>query len=121
MLAPIAAHVYAALAEKERRQTSERATGLRYDQQFPLKDPQKRMLTYVPGFQSRVVPEAFPGMLFPGDEGPDGTILDSISSTDYNNIGPRLGFAWDVAGDGNRAFGALAMQPRSVTAGRRPR
>lgn len=77
--------------------------GLRYDLQFPLTDPQNRMLTYVPGFQSTVVPEAFPGMLFPGDEGPDGTIPDSISKTDYNNLGPRVGFAWDVAGDGTTA------------------
>lgn len=77
--------------------------GLRYDLQFPLKDPQNRMLTYVPGFQSTVVPEAFPGMLFPGDEGPDGRIPDSISGTDYNNLGPRVGFAWDVAGNGRTA------------------
>ncbi|HEV3486884.1 MAG TPA: TonB-dependent receptor, partial [Vicinamibacterales bacterium] len=53
--------------------------GLRYDLQFPLRDPQKRKLTFVPGFQSTVVPQAMPGMLFPGDEGPDGTIPDTIA------------------------------------------
>jgi hypothetical protein len=77
--------------------------GVRYDLQFPLKDPDNRMLTFVPGFQSTVVPEAFPGMLFPGDTGPDGTIPDTISHPDYNNVGPRLGFAWDVTGDGRTA------------------
>src|SRR5688572_14044186 len=77
--------------------------GLRYDLQFPLKDPQKRKLTFVPGLRSTVVPAAFPGMLFPGDEGPDGTIPDTIAPPDYNNIAPRVGFAWDVAGDGRTA------------------
>jgi hypothetical protein len=84
--------------------------GLRYDLQFPLKDPQNRKLTFVPGFQSTVVPEAFPGMLFPGDEGPDGTIPDTIASPDYNNFAPRLGFAWDVTGNGRTAIrGAFGM------------
>lgn len=74
--------------------------GLRYDLQFPLSDPQDRKLTFVPGIQSTVVPEAFPGMLFPGDEGPDGTIPGTIANPDYNNFAPRVGFAWDVSGDG---------------------
>jgi hypothetical protein len=82
--------------------------GLRYDLQFPLKDPDNRKLTFVPGFQSTVVPAAFPGMLFPGDEGPDGTIPDTIAPPDYNNIAPRLGFAWDVAGDGRTAVRGAA-------------
>ena len=84
--------------------------GLRYDLQFPLKDPQNRKLTFVPGYQSTVVPEAYPGMLFPGDEGPDGTIPDTIAPPDYNNFAPRLGFAWDVAGDGRTAVrGAVGV------------
>jgi hypothetical protein len=84
--------------------------GLRYDLQFPLSDPQNRKLTFVEGFQSTVVPEAFPGMLFPGDQGPDGTIPDTIAGIDSNNFAPRLGFAWDVAGDGRTAVrGAFGM------------
>ena len=82
--------------------------GVRYDLQFPLKDPDNRKLTFVPGFQSTVVPEAFPGMLFPGDEGPDGRIPDTIAPPDYNNIAPRVGFAWDVAGDGRTAVRGAA-------------
>jgi hypothetical protein len=82
--------------------------GVRYDLQFPLKDPDNRKLTFVPGLQSTVVPEAFPGMLFPGDEGPDGKIPDTIAPPDYNNIAPRVGFAWDVAGDGRTAVRGAA-------------
>ncbi len=102
--------------------------GLRYDLQFPLSDPQNRKLTYVPGQQSTVVPEALPGMLFPGDAGPDGTIPDTIASPDYNNIAPRLGFAWDVAGDGKTAvrgafgvfYGTIGGNQWNATADNQP-
>lgn len=39
---------------------------------------------------------AAPGLLFVGDEG----ITRSTIQTDKNNFAPRLGFAWDVFGDG---------------------
>ncbi|MGH9158467.1 MAG: carboxypeptidase regulatory-like domain-containing protein [Vicinamibacteraceae bacterium] len=102
--------------------------GLRYDLQFPLSDPRNRKLTYAPGFQSTVVPQALPGMLFPGDEGPDGTIPDTIADPDYNNLAPRLGFAWDVAGDGRTAvrgafgvfYGTIGGNQWNVTADNQP-
>lgn len=102
--------------------------GLRYDLQFPLSDPQNRKLTYVPGFQSTVVPEAFAGMLFPGDEGPDGTIPDTIADPDYNNIAPRIGVAWDVLGDGRTAvrgafgvfYGTIGGNQWNTTADNQP-
>ncbi|MGH9308902.1 MAG: carboxypeptidase regulatory-like domain-containing protein [Vicinamibacterales bacterium] len=102
--------------------------GVRYDLQFPLSDPQNRKLTYVPGQHSAVVPGALPGMLFPGDTGPDGTIPNTIASTDYNNIGPRLGFAWDVAGDGKTAvrgafgifYGTIGGNQWNATADNQP-
>jgi hypothetical protein len=102
--------------------------GLRYDLQFPPKDPQNRKLAYVPGFQSTVVPNAFPGMLFPGDKGPDGIIPDTIAHPDYNNIAPRLGFAWDVMGDGRTAvrgafgvfYGTIGGNQWNATADNQP-
>ena len=70
--------------------------GLRYDLQFPYTDPQNRKLAYVPGEQSQVSPTAPIGLLFPGDPG----ISRGIVKTDYNNIAPRVGVAWDPLGDG---------------------
>lgn len=73
--------------------------GLRYDLQPPLVDPLNRKTTFVPGRQSTVVPAALPGMLFPGDDG----VGRGISPVDRNNVAPRVGFAWDVQGNGRTA------------------
>jgi hypothetical protein len=73
--------------------------GLRYDLQTPYVDPQDRKTTFVPGRRSTVVPSALPGMLFPGDEG----VGRGIAPVDKNNFAPRIGFAWDVKGDGRTA------------------
>jgi hypothetical protein len=80
--------------------------GLRYDLQTPYVDPQDRKTTFVPGRQSTVVPTALPGMLFPGDEG----VSRGIVPVDKNNFAPRVGFAWDVKGDGKTAVrGAVGV------------
>ncbi|HET9316036.1 MAG TPA: TonB-dependent receptor, partial [Vicinamibacteria bacterium] len=76
--------------------------GLRYDVQFPFTDPQDRKLAYVPGRRSTVSPTAPEGLLFPGDEG----IPRGIASTDYNNVAPRIGVAWDPNGDGRTSVRA---------------
>ncbi len=78
--------------------------GLRYDLQFPYTDPQNRKLAYVPGEQSQVSPTAPIGLLFPGDPG----ISRGIVHTDYNNIAPRVGVAWDPRGDGRMSVRAAA-------------
>src|SRR5260370_40516158 len=69
--------------------------GLRYDLQLPVTDVRDRFLTFVPGVQSRVVPKAPAGLLFPGDPG----IGRGIIRADKNNLTPRLGIAWDPVGD----------------------
>ncbi len=76
--------------------------GLRYDVQFPFTDPDDRKLAYVPGRRSTVSPTAPEGLLFPGDDG----IPRGIASTDWNNIAPRVGVAWDPKGDGRLAIRA---------------
>jgi hypothetical protein len=76
--------------------------GLRYDLQFPFTDPDDRKLAYVPGQRSQVSPTAPEGLLFPGDPG----ISRGIVKTDYNNIAPRIGVAWDPWGDGKTSVRA---------------
>ena len=98
--------------------------GLRYDLQFPLTDPLNRKLAYVPGRRSEVSPTAPEGLLFPGDDG----ISDGIVSTDYNNIAPRIGVAWDPQGDGRTSvragfgmfYGSITGNEWNTTADNQP-
>ena len=86
--------------------------GLRYDIQFPFTDPQDRKLAFVPGARSTVTPSAPEGLLFPGDDG----IPRGIVDTDYNNVAPRLGVAWDPQGDGRTSIrGAFGVFYGSIT------
>jgi Carboxypeptidase regulatory-like domain len=86
--------------------------GLRYDVQFPYTDPQDRKLAYVPGQQSVINATAPAGLLFPGDAG----VSRGIVHTDFNNIAPRLGVAWDPKGDGRMAVrAAFGMFYGSIT------
>ena len=98
--------------------------GLRYDLQFPYTDPQNRKLAFVPGEQSQVSPTAPVGLLFPGDPG----ISRGIVHTDYNNVAPRLGIAWDPRGDGRMSvraswglfFGSITGNEWNTTADNQP-
>ena len=98
--------------------------GLRYDLQFPYTDPENRKLAFVPGEQSQVSPTAPVGLLFPGDPG----ISRGIVHTDYNNVAPRLGVAWDPRGDGRMSvraswglfFGSITGNEWNTTADNQP-
>jgi hypothetical protein len=86
--------------------------GVRYDLQFPFTDPQDRKLTFSPGARSTVVPTAPAGLLFPGDAG----VSRGIVKTDFNNVAPRLGVAWDPRGDGRMSIrGGFGMFYGSIT------
>jgi hypothetical protein len=43
--------------------------GLRYDLPFPYTEIKNRQTLWVPGRQSTVIPDAPPGLLYPGDKG----------------------------------------------------
>ena len=70
--------------------------GLRYELPFQWFQPQGQAATFIPGLQSTVFPSAPGGLGFPGDKG----VLPSLVPTDFNGIAPRLGFAYDVTGQG---------------------
>ena len=69
-------------------------------------------------------PTAPEGLLFPGDPG----ISRGIVKTDWNNIAPRLGLAWDVMGDGRTSvraaggvfYGSITGNEWNTTADNQP-
>ena len=98
--------------------------GVRYDVQMPFTDPQDRKLAFVPGQKSTINPTAPVGLLFPGDTG----VSRGIVHTDFNNIAPRLGVAWDPNGDGRTAvrasfgmfYGSISGNEWNTTADNQP-
>lgn len=69
--------------------------GARYEPYFGFKELNKKVVAFRRGQQSKVYPTAPLGMLFQGDAG----VHDNIFGNDWNNLAPRVGFAWDVLGN----------------------
>jgi Carboxypeptidase regulatory-like domain/TonB dependent receptor len=68
--------------------------GVRYELPSPNTEIHNRQNLWVPGAQSKVMPSAPAGLLYPGDPGvPAGLIL-----TDKTAFAPRVGLAWDPTG-----------------------
>jgi len=70
--------------------------GIRYEPMLPWYDNHNMLEALKFGVQSTLQPNAPPGILFPGDPG----VTSSLIPADLNNFAPRLGFAWDVFGNG---------------------
>jgi len=76
--------------------------GLRYELPYQWYQPDNQSLTFNPGYQSEIFPNAPPSSAYVGDPG----VNRSIVGTHFNNFAPRIGFAYDVHGDGRTAIRA---------------
>ena len=62
----------------------------------PYTEIHNRQTLFEPGKQSRIMPNAPAGLLYPGDPG----VPHGLIPTDKKAFAPRVGLAWDPAGDG---------------------
>jgi hypothetical protein len=69
--------------------------GLRYELPFPYTEIKNRQTLWIPGRQSTVVPDAPPGLLYPGDKGVPAGLIPTFKK----GFAPRVGFAWDPTGN----------------------
>lgn len=82
------------------RKTFVLTLGGRYEYATPKRDTEGRTFSIVPGLRSQRFPNAPTGMVFPGDPGaPEG-----VNFPDHNDWAARVGFAWDLTGDGKTSL-----------------
>jgi hypothetical protein len=83
--------------------------GLRYEPYFPMTDLNNRVAVweqqaYAAGFISQRYVNAPPGLLFPGDTFGGETIPRGGYNDQLKGVTPRIGFAYDVFGDGKTSI-----------------
>ncbi len=74
------------------------SAGLRWDPFFPYTDSEGRVGCFVPGAQSARYPNSPPGLIFGGSNHDPGCPESSIYNN-LSNLGPRLGFAYQLTSD----------------------
>lgn len=72
--------------------------GLRWEPYFGIHDGRNEIIAYRPGVQSTKYPNAPLGLVVPGDPG----VSSTTYAKDWNNVGPRIGFAWLPLGSGSK-------------------
>ena len=77
--------------------------GVRWDPFFPYTDSEGRVGCFVPGAQSTRYPNAPQDLLFGGSHHDAGCPASSIYNN-LGNIGPRLGFAYQLTADGKTSI-----------------
>src|ERR1700722_966516 len=76
--------------------------GLRYELPFPSTERNNEVNLFVPGAQSRVLPNAPAGLLYPGAPG----VPAGLIPTQKTAFAPRAGVAWDMLGNGKTVITA---------------
>ena len=71
--------------------------GLRYELPEPYTEIHNRLSLFEPGKQSRVLPDAPAGLLYPGDSG----VPAGLINADKKAFAPRIGFAYTPTASGN--------------------
>jgi hypothetical protein len=79
--------------------------GVRWDPWWPVKELKNKVVQFNPqayfeGRRSTVYTDAPAGEFFPGDTG----FVENGLHSSMNQIAPRVGFAWDVMGDGRTSL-----------------
>ena len=76
--------------------------GLRYELPFPATENHNEVNLFVPGAQSKVIPTAPAGLVYPGDPG----VPRGLIPTQKTGFAPRLGLAFDPRGNAKTVISA---------------